>query len=84
MCVDGYVLDKPFSEAIDSGESDDVEYMAGMVANEGVAFQVAPFGTPLDTEKARGYIRSFLEGFPMKSKSFTRLMRISRSLLSVI
>ncbi len=59
MCVDGYVLPEPFTEAVNNGGTDGLDYIAGMVAGDGVAYKLTPFGAQIDEQKALAIINDF-------------------------
>lgn len=59
LCIDGYVLPSNFTEAVDGGATDDLDFIAGMVAGDGLAFKLTPFGTQIDEAKAMEIIKGF-------------------------
>ena len=59
LCIDGYVLPDSFTNAVRSGATDDIEYIAGMVTGDGIAFKLTPFGVQIDEEKALTIINDF-------------------------
>ena len=59
LCIDGYVLPSCFTEAVNAGATDDLDFIAGMVAGDGLAFKLTPFGTRIDEEKAMAIVKGF-------------------------
>lgn len=59
MCVDGYVLPEAFTEAVNDGATDGLDYIAGMVAGDGMAYKLTPFGAQIDEQKALALINDF-------------------------
>lgn len=67
LCIDGYVLPTNFTEAVDAGATDGLDYIAGMVAGDGLAFKLTPFGTQLDEAKAMEIIEGFFGEYTEKA-----------------